>query len=140
MRKKLIQNRTDIRLIQEDLDDPWRMLVANILLNRTRGDTVKGMLDDLFERWPDPQAMSLATEAEIAAAIRTVGFQNRKARMLIRMSEDYLRREPLSKTFGVGRYASDSWAIFVEGREDVEPEDRALRAYLDERRRGGQGR
>jgi len=32
---------------------------------------------------------------------------------------------------GCGKYAADSWAIFVEGRTDVEPSDGKLNWYLD---------
>lgn len=34
---------------------------------------------------------------------------------------------------GCGRYASDSWAIFVEERRDVEPTDGKLKWYLQEK-------
>jgi hypothetical protein len=35
---------------------------------------------------------------------------------------------------GCGKYAADSWAVFVEGRTDVEPDDGKLNWYIDRRR------
>ncbi|KKK75781.1 hypothetical protein LCGC14_2870280 [marine sediment metagenome] len=37
---------------------------------------------------------------------------------------------------GCGKYAADSWAIFMEGRLDVEPNDGKLNWYLDKERQG----
>ena len=62
----------------------------------------------------------------------SLGFQNRRARALIRFSSEYEEwdgagrpgdAEGLRDLYAVGDYAVDSWAIFVDGRRDVAPTD-----------------
>ena len=121
------------RLLQENLlDDPWRMLVACVLLNKTGGETVRRVLPPLFGRWPSAEEMSSARASDIVGYIRECGLQNRKARLLIEMSRAYqgkgwIRVEELP---GIGEYAGDCWRILVEGRTDLTPRDKALRSYL----------
>lgn len=68
--------------------------------------------------------------------IRSVGWQNRKARFLILMSVDYDRGVAPELMTGVGRYALDSLAIFCDGDTHVSPDDTVLRDYLRSRREG----
>ena len=123
------------RLIQETLCSEWERLVANILLNRTRGDTVRGVLVDLLSRWPTPESLSGARVDEVASVIRGCGLQNVKAGRLIGMSRVYLSLgwgEPEDLP-GIGGYGGDSWRIFdgpIEGRTSVRPGDKALVDYL----------
>jgi len=37
--------------------------------------------------------------------------------------------------YGIGKYASDSWFIFQEGKKDVNPDDKELKWYPEETRR-----
>jgi len=127
-------------MLQEEVNGPWQILVVCILLNRGKASTAREVLPELFRRWPTAVQMSGAEPDRVAEVILRCGFQNRRADLLVRMSCGYLAGENIERLPGVGRYALDSLAIFVKGRTDVEPEDLALRAYLDERRRGGQGR
>lgn len=130
------------RLIQEDLGSEWERLVTNVLLNRTRGDTVRRVLRELLSGWPSPEAMAAADPSEVAVVLRPCGFQNRKAATLVRMSSEYLfgswgRPEDLS---GIGRYGGDSWRIFdgpEEKRRKVRPLDRALIGYQEDSIRKG---
>lgn len=54
-------------LIQEQLyNDPWRLLVATIFLNKTTGKVAIPVLWKFFELWPDPQSTMQADRKEIA--------------------------------------------------------------------------
>jgi endonuclease III len=107
------------------------MLVACCLLNRTRGDAARPVLVSLFERYPTPEAMALARPVDLARRLQRLGLHRQRARTLVALSRAWAGGErDLAKLPGVGRYARDSFAIFQEGRRDVEPEDRVLRAYL----------
>lgn len=122
---------TRLPTVQEIHRDPWRMLVACCLLNRTRGDQARPVLVSLFERYPTPEAMAAARPCDLARRLRRVGLHRQRARTLRALSSSWADGErDLAKLPGVGRYALDSWAIFQEGRRDVEPDDRVLRAYL----------
>ena len=117
-------------------DDPWKMLVGCVLLNRTTRRQVDGVRDELFEKWPTPEAMAAAELEELSSVLRPLGLHRRRAAALARLSSAWLAGfDDVSELPGVGKYARDSWAVFQEGRTDVEPEDRALREYLGLERR-----
>jgi A/G-specific adenine glycosylase len=95
-------------------DDPWRVLVAEVLLQRSRGKTVARVYEELFRRWPDPTALSQAREASIASVIRPLGLV-RRASTLRGMAREIARRgkvpddsEGLMSLPGVGRYAANA--------------------------------
>ena len=57
--------------------DPFRILVAEVLLQRSRGKTVATVYEELFRRWPDAAALSRARVATIASVIRPLGLVKR---------------------------------------------------------------
>lgn len=112
-----------------ETDDPWRVLVAEVLLQRSRGKTVQRVYDALFRRWPDAAAMCRARESSIASVIRPLGLV-RRARTLRAMAKEVGRlgrvpatSEGLLALPGVGRYAANAtlvvafgnWAPVVDG-------------------------
>jgi hypothetical protein len=107
------------------------MLVACALLNRTHGRQVRPMVDGLFSRWPTPRGMAAAGRG-LERYVKPLGLWRRRAALLRRLSRQW--RTP-GQCPGVGKYALDSWAIFVEGRLDVRPDDGKLRPYLTWRKR-----
>lgn len=131
------------RLVQQHYaHDPWKQTVCCILLNRTRRCVLDRIRHRLFRAFPNPAAMAAADPARISRIIRSLGFQNRRARALIRFSAEYDEwdragrpggSEGLRDLYAVGDYAVDSWAIFVDGRRDVAPTDLKLIWWLAER-------
>ncbi|CAM6037598.1 unnamed protein product [Sphagnum compactum] len=120
-------------LIQEQLyQDPWKVLVACMLLNKTGGRQMHKVIWDLFELCPHPEAC-LTTETEkIGTIIRSLGLQNKRAKMLQRFSEEYAHGDwtNVSQLHGIGEYARDAYAIFCEGRwREVQPNDYMLKKY-----------
>jgi A/G-specific adenine glycosylase len=73
-----------------ETDDPWRVLVAEVLLQRSRGKTVAKVYEELFRRWPDAAALGRAREASVAAVIRPLGLV-RRAATLRAMARDVVR-------------------------------------------------
>src|SRR5262245_10165550 len=60
-----------------ETDDPFRILVAEVLLQRSRGKTVAKIYESLFKRWPTPLALSRARVATIEDVIRPLGLTRR---------------------------------------------------------------
>jgi endonuclease III len=107
------------------------MLVACVLLNRTRGVVAAPVLERLLDRYPTAEAMAAARPVDVARRLRRLGLHRQRARKLIALSAAWASGErDLGRLPGVGAYAADSWAIFQDGRRDVEPADRVLRAHL----------
>ncbi|XP_061357204.1 methyl-CpG-binding domain protein 4-like protein [Gastrolobium bilobum] len=127
--------RSEIVLLQEDhVHDPWRVLVICMLLNRTTGRKVKEVLLELFELCPDAKSCTRVSNDEISKIIQPLGFQNKRALMLRRFSEEYLeeRWTHVTQLHGVGKYAADAYAIFCTGKWDrVRPADHKLNEYWE---------
>jgi hypothetical protein len=134
-------SRTLQQVLLEQDPSGWRLLVGCVLLNVTTRTQVDAVHPELFRRWPTPEKMAGAREATIARVLEPLGCSARRAVTLKRMSHDFLEHESragegvllsydVPHFYGLGEYARDSWAIFVEGRRDMEPTDRVLAAWL----------
>lgn len=111
-------------------DDPWRVLVVVLMLNQTTGTQVRRVFPEFFQRWPTPRDLLQADESEVKDVIRSLGFQNRRYERIRRMTEGFVGEwEDVRDLHGVGKYAADSWEIFVEGRIPDGLEDKELVKY-----------
>lgn len=88
-------NAPSFGLIQEQLaHDPFRLLVATIFLNRTRGGVALPILFRVFERYPTIEAMAEADLTEFVSIIHCLGFQNQRARKCITLAQTWLSEPP----------------------------------------------
>ena len=114
---------------------PWRLLVACILLNRTRGSQVRPMLDPLFARWPNARAMAEADPEELRRFIGSLGLGVQRTNALMDMSACFpgrrMTREEVLALPGCGSYAADAYQMLVCGDLTVEPDDPELRRWLE---------
>lgn len=114
----MIPPRSPYGLIQEDLwPDAWRILVACMLLNCTTRAAMEKVLPRLFAKYLDAHAMAAADHGELAQVIARLGFGNRRAGNLIKMSQYYLGSnwKHVKELPGIGDYAAAAWEIFVRG-------------------------
>lgn len=122
-----------MKLIQHDyLDDPWKMLVCCILLNQTTNQQVRKVLDPLFELMPNPETCVSVDPLKISEIIKPTGFYNIKASRIQKLSRKWIEgfSDPRDLP-GVGKYAMESWEIFVNKKTDFTPSDKKLKMYLD---------
>ena len=113
-------------------NDPWKMLVGCILLNQTTRTQVDRVREELFSLWSDPIQMGTADPSKLAEVIKPLGLYNRRAKTLIKLSQDWINRnwkEPI-ELHGIGKYAQDSWEIFQKNNFEVSPTDKELINYL----------
>jgi endonuclease-3 len=61
----------------------WELMVATILSAQCTDVRVNMVTPALFQRFPTPQAMAKASQAEVEAMIRTTGFFRNKAKNVI---------------------------------------------------------
>jgi A/G-specific adenine glycosylase len=97
-----------------ETDDPFRVLVAEVLLQRSRGATVAKVHEDLFGRWADAGALSRARVSTIGSVIRPLGLV-RRAASLRAMAAEVVRSGGVPGTYeglvalpGVGPYAANA--------------------------------
>jgi A/G-specific adenine glycosylase len=105
-----------------ETDDPFRVLVAEVLLQRSRGTTVAGVYERMFARWPDAESLARAREPSIASVIRPLGLVGRAA-TLRSLAQEVVRRgevpsdvDDLRSLPGVGSYAAGATAAVAFGR------------------------
>jgi A/G-specific adenine glycosylase len=118
-----------------ETDDPWRVLVAEVLLQRSRGKTVAKVYEELFRRWPDAPSMSRAREGSIAAVIRPLGLV-RRAGALRAMAKEVARLggvpsdpDALVTLPGVGRYAANATLVVAFGKRAPVVDGVSARVY-----------
>ena len=114
--------------------DPFRILIAEMLLQRSRGTTVAGVYEELFRRWPTPEALASANEEEIADVIRPLGLTRRSAalkRMAVQVVSDGMPRsvEDLVRLSGVGRYSATATAVSAYGQRQPTVDGTSARVY-----------
>jgi len=104
------------------------MLVACMMLNRTTGKQVRPVLEELFSRWPNKEALAAADDCELRNVIAPCGMQAKRSIFLRKMSALY-GKVPVQNLPGVGKYATDSWKLFQLG-EVPQVMDKQLKRYV----------
>jgi len=136
-------------------DDPWRLLLSTILLNRTTRAQVDVVLHKFLLKWPTATAVINASWEEIRDIIRSLGICHRRAKALIRFSKDYLEcieqkkkienlpkgtaefqlsREEILSFHNCGVYAYDAYQIFIRKLVGIVSTDHALQDYVEYQR------
>ena len=118
---------------QEFQHDPWKMLVGCIMLNQTHNRQVRQVIYDFFDKYPNPESITEAAIPDITERLRPLGFYNRRARTILKFSHEYINKqfEHISELHGIGKYASDSYEIFINGNTNVQVTDKILTRYLN---------
>lgn len=102
-----------------------------IFLNQTTRKQLDKVRIKFFEKYPNPQSVIDGDPQEIADMIRPLGFYNRRTKTIKKFSEDYLGEwEDVNELHGIGKYASDSYQIFIKQNFDIEPDDGALNKFM----------
>lgn len=121
-----------MRLIQEThCTEPWQILLACVVLNRTQATQVAPVLSEMTTRWPSRETMAAAEIRDVEAIVAPLGLRKRAAdvvKMAHRLKEvpDSNRREFVSSLPGCGEYAADAWCMLVDGARDFWPRDAKL--------------
>ncbi|KAI5290854.1 bifunctional endoribonuclease/protein kinase ire1 [Ascosphaera aggregata] len=89
-------NAPEFGLIQERLaHNPFRLLIATIFLNKTRGKVAIPVLYKLFERYPTPVDLAHANIGDIASLMQCLGLQNTRAKKCIALAQKWIEAQPV---------------------------------------------
>jgi 3-methyladenine DNA glycosylase/8-oxoguanine DNA glycosylase len=144
-------------------EDPWRLLICTIFLNRTQRKMIDRTLYRFLRRWPTAtDVISYASEDEslrdLIDMVAPLGLTHKRARGIVRFCKEFvslmeakraedeqestsigklvLDRDDVTNLFFCGNYAADAYQIFI--RKDVHTpvrsDDHALLAYTDWKR------
>ena len=103
--------------------DAFRLLLAEVLLQRSRAKTVDRVLSELLDRWGSPRELAAAPSSEVAAILRPLGLTSRTERIIelakAVVERGAVPRRPLElrELPGVGYYAAHSTSAALGGDE-----------------------
>lgn len=106
-------------------NDPWKVYLAEILLQRTRGDAVEKIYSDFIQRFPNPEALYEASDEEIREAVHSLGFVNHREKTLKEVGKIFTNEfdgevpdcvKELKKPWRVGDYSARATQMFARGR------------------------
>lgn len=131
-------------MMQEELrESPWRLLVACTCLNLASARQARPVWERFFSRWPTPESLFVGDTRhsseileEMEEMFRPIGFQKIRSLRIWRMTFDYLVVRPdlspgeVGRLHGVGKYARDSFVMFVGGEVVEDAQDKELSRYV----------
>lgn len=138
-------------------DDPWRLLISTIFLNRTSRVQVDVVLYNFLERWPTAADVAVARPEDIGVVISPIGMRDKRARGLIRFSNEYLQllearskvpkqgqkttcyaynlsEKDILSLYHCGDYAFAAYKLFIRRDTRTDHEDHALHSYAEYQR------
>ena len=98
-------------------NDPYAILVSEVMLQQTQVERVIPRYLAWLERWPTAQALAAASPADVIRAWQGLGY-NRRALNLHRAASHVAELgwpEELTELPGVGRYTADAVSSFALG-------------------------
>lgn len=104
--------------------DPWKIYVAEILLQRTRGDAVADIYEDFIDRFPSPRTLHDAQEEAIRDVVHSLGFVNHRTRTFQEVGKLFTEEhgeeipnslEELTRPWRVGEYSARACQLFARG-------------------------
>lgn len=107
--------------------DPYKILVAEMMLQKTTSKQVIGVFDRFLEKYPSLASLANASVTEIEAEITSLGMEHRRAKRFKKWAEEIVRRynsqvpcgkEELISLPGVGEYIANA-VLCLAYDEDV---------------------
>jgi A/G-specific adenine glycosylase len=115
-------------------DFPWRkegtslyqLILAELLLQRTRAETVAAFFDEFTTRFPSWPAIAGATVEEIGELLKAIGLWRRRATSLLALAREMVarggefprKRSEVENLPGVGQYIANSILLFSVGQAE----------------------
>lgn len=122
---------------------PWRqdglslyeVLVTEILLWKTRAETIADFFSRFFGTFPNEHSLTSSSMRDLIAVIQNLGLQNRRAKMLRRIAtgnfdEKIADEKSFRQTFGVGQYISRATLAIHYGVKVI-PVDENIKRLLE---------
>jgi endonuclease III len=109
------------QLQEEELGDPFKILIGTILSSRTRDETTTKVVKTLFKRFKNAKELAEGNLEEIKQIIHSIGFYNVKAKRIIEVSQLIVKRfdgkvpnsiEKLLELPGVGRKTANCVLVY----------------------------
>lgn len=123
-------------LFQEYLvTQPFWMMVACILVNLTTWEKARLVHSKLKRKFKDHNELAKVTPESLYGMLRALGLWRIRSKSLVKLATEWKKNPPkcaddIRKLPGCGKYAADSWSIFVDNNLDVKPDDGKLNWFM----------
>ena len=113
---------------------PWRKksatnyhkILAEVLLQRTRAETIDAFFPVFIKRFPSWRSLSTATESDLEAFLKPVGLWRQRTASLKALATEMTKRrgrfpknrEDIERLPGVGQYIANSILLFCHGKSE----------------------
>lgn len=113
---------------------PWRQseasnyvrIVVELLLQRTRAETVAAFFPSFLMRFPDWGALASADPSDLEVVLKPIGLWRRRALAMMLLAQDMVRRggqwpdnrPQLESLPAVGQYVANSVLLFIHGQRE----------------------
>ena len=131
---------SDDMLLQEYYaDEPWKLLVACVLMSRVSShETKTRCIEGFFALCPTPSALLDTEAADVEPVIKSLGLFDSRYPTLVELSSRWLdmpifdigQEKGVNKINGAGPFTIDSYFIFCKDDRTVKPTDAALQGYV----------
>lgn len=101
-------------------NDPWKLLLSTIFLNKTQRNQVDVVLFQFLQRWPDALSASNADADEVRNIIASLGLMNKRSKSVVRFSNEYLKLIA-SKRMERTALSHDNNQHFLSNDEEITP-------------------
>ena len=98
----------------------FQMLIAELLLVRTRAENVAPVFEEVIERYPTPEALAAANPEELADLLQPLGLQNKRSQSLRAVAREVHERggvpidpDELRELPSLGRYTANATLCFA---------------------------
>jgi A/G-specific adenine glycosylase len=104
--------------------DPFKILVAEILLRKTDAPKVESVYENFIEKFPGPETIANASFPQLEACLKPLGLYRKRARELKSLAESLVQKyggqvpslkEELLSLPGVGDYTANAVLCFAFG-------------------------
>lgn len=115
--------------------DPYQVLIAEILLQRTKAEKVEPIFNEFIERYPSVPDLQEAKQNEVADLLNPLGLQNRRATSLVKIGSQIgeaaipENEEALLELPHVGRYVANAVLCFAHEQPRPIVDQNVIRVY-----------
>ena len=118
-------------------DDPYKILIAEIMLRRTRADQVLPVYDKFVKKYPDFETLSKSNEKDVNKIVYSLGLFKRDkdfrnlAEVVIERYEKSIpeNREELVKLPGIGQYVAGAFLAIAYNRKEWSVDTNVARVF-----------
>jgi len=106
--------------------DPWKVLIAEVLLVQTDAPKVVKLYEEFLNKYPKPDSLAKAPTSEVAEVLKPLGLYRQRASRLKKLAEELCRKycgqipssiEALKRLPGVSDYIASAVLLFAFGKK-----------------------